>query len=284
MKNIKYTIHFLILGIIIGFASCDYIDEPYTTGDIAIITKDTVRKILLEDFTGHRCINCPQAHEVIHDDIIKRYGDRAIVIATHANFFAKPLPGKFSYDFRTIMGEELFDYFGLSDLPIGMVNRTPQVGVTAIPMVYTLWLAESSRYLEHMSEEPDAYIHLDVTYNASDSTVNVATETSVYNSNSVSHKYNLVVVITEDKIIKPQVTPDGDVSNYQHDHVLRGSLNGTWGDEIIVNGSTVPLDINNNYKLGSDWNPDNCNVVAYLYHSDGVEKNQILQAQKVSLK
>ena len=53
-------------------ASCDYIDEPFRNpggGGTATANGDTVlqteRAVLVEDFTGHQCKNCPKASKVL---------------------------------------------------------------------------------------------------------------------------------------------------------------------------------------------------------------------------
>ena len=59
-KNILY-------GVIIGFLtilySCDVIEGDYMTSGTTNLgdTTSVVKKVLIEDFTGHRCPNCPSA-------------------------------------------------------------------------------------------------------------------------------------------------------------------------------------------------------------------------------
>ena len=89
---------------------------------------NAVKNILIEDFTGHLCQNCPDAArelEAIHDV----YGAQIIGLAIHVgNTFARPYPlseAKFTYDFRSKWGEELDNLFNITDagLPKGMINR-----------------------------------------------------------------------------------------------------------------------------------------------------------------
>jgi hypothetical protein len=66
--------------------SCDYVSEPFQdNGGGPIDTNDVVmRNILIEDYTGQRCNNCPKATDAIK--VIKGlngYEGRVVSIAIH---------------------------------------------------------------------------------------------------------------------------------------------------------------------------------------------------------
>src|SRR5512133_2768801 len=80
--------------------SCDKLDEPYAvkkTGSDTIT--GPVRKVLLEDYTGHKCVNCPKAAmdaRVMEEAL----GGRLILMAVHAGYFAEPAStGEFTADY-----------------------------------------------------------------------------------------------------------------------------------------------------------------------------------------
>ena len=90
MKNLIYSIF-----IISFISSCDIIEEPYlnnNAGGVDTSSNQYVKNILIEDFTGHLCQNCPDAArelEAIHDV----YGAQIIGLAIHVgNGFARPYP------------------------------------------------------------------------------------------------------------------------------------------------------------------------------------------------
>jgi len=67
---------------------------------------------------------------------------------------------------------------------------------------------------------------------------------------------------------------------------LRALISPNWGDEIINGIPTNGLTISKTYlsfKLGKDWKPVDCNIVAYIYYADGPKQLQIIQAQEVKL-
>ena len=71
-----------------------------------------IQKILIEDFTGHTCQNCPEAAEELHT-IQSNYPSQVIGIAIHAGFFAEPENNdtSFTTDFRTEKGNSIHDKF-----------------------------------------------------------------------------------------------------------------------------------------------------------------------------
>jgi thiol-disulfide isomerase/thioredoxin len=236
MKTLfKATSLILILSIFI--ISCDKIEPPYTNlngGNGG--TNDTIRKVLLEDFTGHTCTNCPSAHKLT-SDLHQLYGDQLIIVAIHAGSFAKPRNAPYEADYRTAEGNSIFNFFNVQSTPIGMVNRIKQTNGGFL-VEKGAFATEVSKQLDSLPEEPDLYIHLDPTFNATDSTLNLATETTFLNSLPAG-KYNLCIMITEDDIISPQYNNDpsiGDVPeilDYEHKHMLRGMVSPDFGDEIL---------------------------------------------------
>jgi len=289
MKNyIKILTLFFVFGLL--WASCDKISYPYTEGgNGGDVTNDTVRKVLLEDFTGHRCNNCPQAHKIV-EDLQTLYGKQLIAVSIHAGIFAKPKSAPYDYDFRTAEGTILFNSFGVSSNPIGMVNRVKQ-GNGGYLVDKGAFATEVSKKIDSLPEEPELYIYLKPVFNTSDSTINLQADVT-FLSNLPAGKFNLCVMITESDIIEAQLNQDPtlgntpDILDYHHNHVLRGMLTTTWGDEILDGTASDGMVINKSYsgfKLGKDWNPKNCHIVAFVYYADGAKEKEIIQAQEVEL-
>lgn len=289
MKYIsKISALFLILFFLIS--SCDKITFPYTEGGNSGNTVDTIRKVLLEDFTGHRCTNCPQSHKVAAD-LQDYYGKQLIVVAIHATTLAKPKPPTFVNDFRTAEGTELSNFFQVPFVPIGMVNRVKQSNGGYL-VDKGAFATEVSKQIDSLPQEPDIFIQLDPTFNTGDSTINLQTDVTFLNSSLTTGKYNLCVMITESDIISPQSNNDPslgttpEILDYSHQHMLRGMLTTTWGDEVLDGAPSNNLVVHKNYsgfKLGNDWVPKNCHIVAFVYHADGSNEYQIVQAEEVKL-
>lgn len=283
MKILKLFL--LALSGLLFFISCDKIEAPFNENPAGNdTTKKYSRVVLLEDFTGHRCPNCSEAH-IIAQDLLNLYKEKLVVVAVHAGFLAQPAGGIYTYNFTTPEGTELNNYFGLSaaGLPKGMVNRKKISG--QYPLDKDAWGSEISNII---NLPPDANIKITNNYNSSNRTVNIEVEAIFLNA--LNGEYNLVVQIIEDSIIKPQTTKTGgDVLNYVHMHTLRTTLNSTWGDSLTSAPITPMQNFIKSYAnipLGTDWKEKDCYVVAFIYRKDNSEGNQyeIIQAAQKKLK
>jgi hypothetical protein len=261
--------------------SCDiiefpYIEKPETGND----TTKVYRKILLEDYSGHRCNNCPTAAleaKTIHDT----YGDRVIVMTVHASFLAVPFPGTYSYDFRTPEGTDYAATFGISSVPNGMVNRKEFSGNFALN--YSSWAGEVSQLVDE-----EASIGIEIETNYTSSTRNLQVEVNTEFLESLSGDYKVVVLLLESGIIKPQLNNNPalglvpDIMDYEHNHVLRTSMNGTWGEAISLNGNDSKT---YNLVLNSEWDASKMAVLAYVYRDDDSDGNryEVMQVEEKEL-
>ena len=125
-KSAKYLTLILIIGIIFSINGCDEVTQPFkeagnvTPGD----TDSVLQNVLLEDFTGHECPNCPEA-QVIAKSLSDLYPGRVVVLSIHASDFYAAPNAEHPYDFRTTTGTTLDNFFKISPdgLPAGMINR-----------------------------------------------------------------------------------------------------------------------------------------------------------------
>ena len=269
----------------IFFNGCDQIEPPYKE-TITYENKDTVRNVVLEEFTGHLCVNCPSAAASIHD-MKHIYGENLIVISVHAGFFAKTQSAPYDYDFTTPSGEALDNEFNVQSYPIGLVSRINSNDQ------YKYNVSEWSFYVDSLiNESPAALLELSADYNNSSREVDIEVSGTVLNQ--IDGDYNLSVVVTEDSIVKPQknndpqLGPTPDIMDYVHDHVLRGSVNGNWGENYF-SGPKDSLDIlpekQYTYTIDNEWKAKYCNIIAFIYRSDNNANNEyeIIQAAKARL-
>lgn len=267
------------------FASCDKVADPYASepggGQGPGTGEGVPRRVLLEEFTGHLCNNCPAAARIAKD-LQTFYGpENLIVVAIHAgDYFSEPAvppypDGRFSTDFRTPAGNAYANQFGVSFLPTGMVDRIPYNGsmllsetawgsavadVIGQPALVDLWVSE-------LVHEPGA------------GTVQAQVKIAV--DRPLTSNYNLVVYLLEDRVIDWQedltATPP-QVENYEHRHVLRDNLNGTWGQLVMGAsdnvGDTISVDLST-YTMNSAWDATNCSLVAFVYDT---ATEQVVQA------
>nr|MDQ3192314.1 hypothetical protein [Bacteroidota bacterium] len=131
MKKIAKNIFYLFL--FTSFIACDHIDQPLsnvqTGGNNPGNTPDSViKKILIEDFTGHTCGNCPEAANTAKQ-LQVLYGKKIIIVGVHSGYFAKPSTTvglKYKTDFRTAASEAYNDLWknDVAGNPNGFVNRS----------------------------------------------------------------------------------------------------------------------------------------------------------------
>lgn len=261
-----------------ALTSCDIIEEPVCLDCEAEASE---MKILLEDFTGHQCGNCPRAHEQL-EVLEESYGENLIVIAVHAGGFARTFPAAgYVPDYTTEMGDELEDHYDadIEGLPVGMVNRrTWQDG--KVLQKFAGWGTQISTIL---AETPPLKIEL-TAVKSDNQTLQVNTSLTYFEAGTADH--HLVVVVTEDSIYSKQSDydlPSGYVSDYHHKHMLRGSITaGSWGEQLKSGAIAVGEILSNEYQFAwpTDWVEENCHIVAYVI--DNTTK-EILQAEQVSI-
>lgn len=278
MRKVRYIIHVLILAVITFFIACDKIDAPYKEiHNNGTDTTTYVQKVLIEDFTGHRCGNCPRAHEKLHE-LISIYGNRIVGLALHSGFFANPLPPNYPADFRTTEAEEIANTFGVTQWPIGMVNRTSYNG--SILLAHDAW---SEAVANLINQTPKAHIAIQSAYQIATGKVDASVTIKLLQNIDVPIK--LCVFLTEDSIISAQTDYDVNpnlIPNYVHMHVFRASFNGTWGNELSLTGKQMGDTIVRTFNLNwnSAWVKKNTKVVAFIYNAND---NSVIQAEQVSV-
>lgn len=219
------------------------------------------RAVLIEDYTGQYCVNCPRATEEI-ERLIEQYGDSIVIaVAIHSGPFGKskgePSP------LYTEVGDMYFNTWGMSAQPIGLIDRL--FGST--PFSYTDW-AGGVNY--EVAIEPPVGFLTDIDYDAETGDAAIEVQTIGLDSALVSGK--LQVWLVEDSIDSFQLMPDGSrEEHYNHMHVFRASVNDPWGDALSVSHGQVAV---KNYELKLDpaWVPEHCSVVTFLYDDSGVHQ------------
>lgn len=241
-------------------ASCSNIDE----GDRLIYVKpaEVGRAILIEDFTGQRCINCPTGTEIING-IVDTYGeDNVFAVGIHSG------PLGFAGNSKTVglmtdTGNEYYtrwDKENKMGQPWVIFNRK-----TSPDSHYNNWAAMVGTII---SEKANLSVNIANAYDADKRTLTTTVRADGVNG-TVNGK--LQVWIVEDGVPALQMMPDGKSNKeYIHNHVFRAAVNGTWGEDVTVKeGETTTKQYQ--YVLSEAWNADNIAVVAFVYNDGGVE-------------
>lgn len=264
----RYTIFSLLLSCFIAI-SCE--EKPPT-----ITPCQTDRVVLVEEFTGISCVQCPGGHQKIKQ-LQAEYPNKIIPVAIHAGHLAGPYNG---WDFRTPEGTEIHDWSKPLGEPSINVNRQyfADQGVYGI-ILPTTWAGPIA---EEICLPPDASIELISTFD--DRTRDLRMTVNLNPLNTVKMKENVAVtvLITENKVIAPQLGSAGWDANYEHNHMLRGFVTDTWGKKIQEAGEALmPHQETFSYNLPFDWDEENCHIVAFVHYQG--DERYILQATEKAL-
>jgi len=234
-----------------------------------IVPCQTDRVVLVEEFTGIDCVNCPTGAQKLKQ-ISSQNPGKVIVIGIHAGFFATDHNG---FDLRCSDGEELEQFLGpVQGYPAATINRKIFDGENQLPLGQSQWAGLIN---SEICKRPIASIDLSTTYNANDSLLSITADVtpSDFFNDVLEHDLAMTIMITEGDIIGYQLTPSGSDNAYVHEHVLRDVMSDDYkGDVIIPKGNVLSAQqvAINDYKIPADWNPDNCYIIAFI-HNKGAD-------------
>ncbi len=280
-RNIKYIAFLLIAYILVACTenkpiipclSCEGNTTPVNPSTI-------VKKVLMEEFTGVRCVNCPQAKtEIDNLQSESLFGEDFIAVAYHAGFFSRPYSDS-KNDYRTEQGDAILEFLDQPiGFPSGVVNRKQFSGEDDLQIeAFATWGGFVGQELE---EAAVMSLDLETTYNESNRVLNVSV--AITPTENISDALNLSVLITENDIVDVQLTPDGRVDNYAQTHVFRAMITNTFGNRIdealIANQSISNI---YSFTLPSDWVAENCKIVAFVHHAE--QSKEVLQVEEVAV-
>ncbi len=221
------------------------------------------RNVLIEDFTGQRCINCPKATEAI-EQIKETYGDNVISVAIHSG----PQGVDQDVNFKGVTyqalanstGNEYWNKWFTSGTgqPIAKINRGEPSNA------YNNWSVEVAQAIQSST---DVQISAYTEYNSDTRQLTVYTSLIGKANNSAK----LQIILTEDSIQSFQMMPNGTNNlDYIHNHVFRDVVNGTWGEDVTFSEGIIEKQ--HTYSIPEKYIPENMNVVIFIYNSNGVEQ------------
>jgi hypothetical protein len=278
-----------ISAVAMSIASCDSVDIPeppenppfyyredlYGTAPTPPTIDAMTQRVLLEDFTGHDCGNCPAAH-IAAAEILEDHPEDVALVAIHAGSLAEPF-GEFVDDWRTTEGEYyLLEQIGIDQLPTGRVNR---VGGATTSTNFSTWSSEVDAQL---AETPVADLAFSAELMPANNHLNIHLRAKY--AQNISGTVKLVIMLAQGPIIAPQlnyaVTPSF-IEEYEHKHMLRGTGTGASGLTAAVN-PTAGQEDEIHYTL--DWNPEwiaeDVEIIAFLTYGN---LGEVINVRKIEL-
>ncbi len=255
---------------LLSVASCTNIDKDERL--IYVKPAEVKKHVLIEDFTGQRCVNCPNAADKIKE-LQNTYGEENIIaVGIYGGDFGYTTiaEGRQPLSLTTEDGNSYYTTWNVKAQPSGMIDRYG--GQVLSNIAY--WTA----YVQGtIAMDPTVMIVPTAQYDASARSLKVDVEVAGLKTLSGA---KLQVWLVEDGIVDMQYMPNGSVNNeYVHNHVFRATMTAVNGDDINVaeNG-----DVKKSYTttLKEGWKPENMSVVAFVFTGDGVQQTEKVAVTK----
>ena len=240
----------------IALTACNEVDPDDRFEELPAVS--CKRTVLLEEFTGQECTNCPDAHRLVAN-LHEQYGEQLVSVAIHAGQYLEvDIWGNYFQVLKIVPdGDEYAKTWNVAAYPNAVVNR--RSGTLSQKNDWPTWIRD-----EITREAP---IELAVKAHIDDDG-NIAIETDVKGLSAVKGKLQLW--ITESSIKSYQVDNGKHLTDYEHNHVYRASVNGLWGEDLSLNNSEERV-LSHSYTPRDIWVKSNLAVVAFVYtDADGV--------------
>ncbi|MDE6330543.1 MAG: Omp28 family outer membrane lipoprotein [Muribaculaceae bacterium] len=240
----------------VALTSCD--DVPQNERYIEVERPQIARKVLVQEFTGQGCINCPQGAALVHE-LQEQYPGSVIAVNLHPKNtqYTRPLGGmNLTSDIATVY----YQYYKPSSLPSAVIDGAPAVSNVSLwtDAILTALEVEAPAELTLHTDYDHATRELTVTYNALFS--------KLYES-----PLAINIWVMENGLVGPQYSGSNIVMEYVHNHVARTSLTGDWG--VTIADSFIPdQEFTDSFSitLDSEWVAENCQVIAFLQNPSKV--------------
>ncbi len=250
---------FCILTMMLTAIACSEIPEDERL--VYVEPPAVNRAVLIEDFTGQRCVNCPNAIIEI-EQLEQQYGkENVIAVGIHSGPLGFHSTDKY-VGLSTDTGDEYYSHWALDFQPVGLIDR-------GTPLEYTAW---NARIREELAKS--APVDIDLVLDVKNDQLTIWAEVKGIEGSTTG---KLQLWLTEDNVTAFQLMPDGSRNmEYVHQHVFRAAVNGVWGEPVTVKEGETFTTQHYSLTAQNGWNVGNLSVVAFVYNDQGV-----LQAKKL---
>lgn len=279
-----------VLGSVFALTSCMEVGPPvdFSTGTPGL--KDTTyiestpenrqnRVVLLEEFTGVRCVNCPRAHTTI-SSLQTLYPGRVAAVGIHTGFYSVPYAGQ-AEDLTLPEGNNIETLLGgAQGYPSGSVNRRLFAGEPGVIISDQKW----SNYVNLEKDVPPA-VNLSLSRSWLEGDTSVVVDCRARLNDSSSTPLYLTVYLVENNILGFQLNPSpvGLDSAYVHKHVARKLLTPYNGVALQATSFPVGRIFERSFALNwlPKWRREQCEIIAAVHR--GGNSGDVLQAAKLAI-
>ena len=233
----------------------------------------TGKTVLIKDFTGSRCVNCPAAADYVHDLQHQLDQDHIVIMSVHAGYLAQPA-GMFP-NFLTDEGTAWYN--NCDSNPLFAVDH---VSLTDGNTLYVEQV--DAPVTAALQEEQTFEIVVTPRFDVTSRRLEVGVR--AYPLVEMDGEFYITVCLVEDHIVGWQTIVGGIDREYDFRNVFRGTLNGAYGD-FFEDSHVSPDDpyyFNYNTEINADYNADECYLMVYVYEK--TQGDKILQTSVVKIK
>ena len=264
LGKLIYNVSLCAVGVM--FTACSDIAEDERF--IYVEPAEVAKRVLIEDFTGQRCVNCVTGAATI-EQIMETYGEENVIaVGLYGGALgSEPLGGP-PYPLTIEESEWYYAHWGIegSPQPMAMIDRGAIISNIAD------WPAAVR---DRIQMQAPVLLEASFNYDAASRQVEITVDADGVSAISGQ----LQVWLTEDSIVSKQSIPGQREmdEDYVHNHVFRATVNAPMGDAVTV-GVGERATRTFTYTLKEDWVADNMSVVTFIYDDSGV-----LQAAKAPI-
>ncbi|MFN8277773.1 MAG: Omp28-related outer membrane protein [Chitinophagales bacterium] len=251
-----------------------YIESPVATAE--------AKNVVIEEFTGVNCVNCPQGAQNIRA-IEDAHPGRIVAIGMHSRFLSEPFSFS-TQDLRTAEAEQLSQLFvdpGFK--PAATIDRFVYDGSN--PSLQYDRLSWAGYVNQRLAIAAPANVAIRNSFNTGTRELTATIE--VHFTQAITGKTRLTVVLTEDSINTAQLDAGNVIDTiYYHRHVQRQFL--TPYDGLDLGTDAEPGRVyRRNFKVTIPvapvtWEPEHLYVAAYVHRADG--SREVLQGKISSIR
>jgi hypothetical protein len=247
-----------------------YVESPVATREL--------KNIVIEEFTGVKCPNCPQGHVIIAN-IKAANPNRVVAVSLH------PINGfgaQYSFSTQNFTSQAatdlMIDYFTWPGFePIAAIDRKLFSAENTILVDKAKWVNYSAQQL---TELVPVNLLLSKTYDTSSRELTIVVE--LHYIDSITEANKLTVLLTESDIVTAQLDGSTVDTFYTHKDIMRDFVTNMTGD-VITQSLGAGRVVRKVYKKILDvvWKPENMHVAAYIH--EYATSKRIYQAKEIEV-
>ena len=248
---------------------------------IATPSSPQQKVVVMEEFTGVRCVNCPAGHAKAQE-LMDLYPGRFLVATIHAGFLTDPYTQ--SHENYVINdGESLFNQPGFSEgaVPAAAIDRVLFSGQSAVALLgVNTW---AGRVATQLAKTTPVNIYLHQEYNPANRQLEVCVQMRY--TEAVTDENRLHLYLLESNIVNSQLIPisggEQVKDDYVHRHVLRDMITPLEGVELTDETTAGRVIVKHfTYTLPANFNPENCSILTFVQEKT---TDSILQGAEAEL-